>query len=546
MGRAARQRICPALGGSITPDACATGRLRTIDCPESCSHHAFSPGRYDDFLELESRLDGLLTERLMEEPGGRRLLMDGLPRFADPEVDMSDEDEEKLIARLNWLVFGERDQSGTTRAGRWLAELRPRLDSDGQILLERMIAMVPALFEVRQVLDEQTVEAIDLLDREPRPVRLRDRGLAQAATRFLPIVCWTYAAPFVRRLHGINAIFPVMSPFEPRDILIEITRHLGGPTEGPELRAWVGENLGRLIESVAHIDEARRRESLRKMDTVHSTVTYRLLRPLAECLEVLDAAPDVAEETPTWEDYEERVVALRVILAEARAASPTDSSSPVQASQTDSPESTTAPGTAANPAIVAPFGEEVLGQVRFRRRACRVTVMGAARMARLRARLEGLLGDRIEVIRVRERDLAKSLNRDAFTPDPALVPPPLVSVAQPMVLSSTRIPAQPFADEGLSPDEIRARMLVVQDRLWIDQPVPALDGHTPRDAANDPSLRPRLIHLLKSRIRQLDADNHRTSRRVPDLDWMLRELGTEEILFPQPPFRRGTAEADDL
>ncbi|REY37966.1 DUF2384 domain-containing protein, partial [Mycobacterium tuberculosis] len=31
---------------------------------------------------------------------------------------------------------------------------------------------------------------------------------------------------------------------------------------------------------------------------------------------------------------------------------------------------------------------------------------------------------------------------------------------------------------------------------WLDQPIPALDGHTPRQAADDPTRRADLIKLL--------------------------------------------------
>jgi hypothetical protein len=35
-------------------------------------------------------------------------------------------------------------------------------------------------------------------------------------------------------------------------------------------------------------------------------------------------------------------------------------------------------------------------------------------------------------------------------------------------------------------------------RSWPDQEIPALDGHTPREAARDRKLRPRLVSLLKN------------------------------------------------
>jgi hypothetical protein len=36
------------------------------------------------------------------------------------------------------------------------------------------------------------------------------------------------------------------------------------------------------------------------------------------------------------------------------------------------------------------------------------------------------------------------------------------------------------------------------EAAWLDEPIPALDGHTPRECADDPSRRPDLLRLLDS------------------------------------------------
>jgi hypothetical protein len=55
-------------------------------------------------------------------------------------------------------------------------------------------------------------------------------------------------------------------------------------------------------------------------------------------------------------------------------------------------------------------------------------------------------------------------------------------------------------------------------------------------AARDPKLRPILIQLLKQRVRDHDRRNLETGRN-DDINWLLRELGTDEILFDPPPLR---------
>lgn len=41
-------------------------------------------------------------------------------------------------------------------------------------------------------------------------------------------------------------------------------------------------------------------------------------------------------------------------------------------------------------------------------------------------------------------------------------------------------------------------MILDYEARWLDEPIPALDGHTPRQAADDPTRRPDLIRLLDS------------------------------------------------
>lgn len=63
----------------------------------------------------------------------------------------------------------------------------------------------------------------------------------------------------------------------------------------------------------------------------------------------------------------------------------------------------------------------------------------------------------------------------------------------------------------------------------LDNPIPALDNRTPRAAANLPELRNKLIRWLKFWIFQTDTRNLETGQNV-DTNWMLRELGGNEIL----------------
>jgi hypothetical protein len=63
-------------------------------------------------------------------------------------------------------------------------------------------------------------------------------------------------------------------------------------------------------------------------------------------------------------------------------------------------------------------------------------------------------------------------------------------------------------------------------RKWLDEPVPALDGRTPRAAAALKSAHPQLIALLKG-MENLSARDRRAGRPAYDFGWMWGELGLD-------------------
>jgi hypothetical protein len=73
-------------------------------------------------------------------------------------------------------------------------------------------------------------------------------------------------------------------------------------------------------------------------------------------------------------------------------------------------------------------------------------------------------------------------------------------------------------------------------RTWIDEPVPALDGATPRQAAADPELRGRAVELIQTLIAGYQHDlRHRQPAYDPS--WMWAELGLvdhDAIRHPPP------------
>ncbi len=91
---------------------------------------------------------------------------------------------------------------------------------------------------------------------------------------------------------------------------------------------------------------------------------------------------------------------------------------------------------------------------------------------------------------------------------------------------------------GLPPEVAEALVLghyATHYRAWIDEPVPALDGATPREAARNPKLRQRTIELVQGLV-ALYQNALRRGQPAYDPSWMWAELGlVDEHAVGYPP-----------
>jgi hypothetical protein len=137
----------------------------------------------------------------------------------------------------------------------------------------------------------------------------------------------------------------------------------------------------------------------------------------------------------------------------------------------------------------------------------------------------------IEVHRVLDGKAASRAEDPPY--DKALVPPALLKDPPKLVFTVSRelAPVQPSSPGTMAADFERQR-----DREFLEAPIAALEGKTPRQAASDPAFREGLRRLIKSRISATDKHNLETGRN-DDINWLVRELGLDEILFEPPPLR---------
>ena len=152
----------------------------------------------------------------------------------------------------------------------------------------------------------------------------------------------------------------------------------------------------------------------------------------------------------------------------------------------------------------APEFRRSLGRIEIRADGRLVLeVMSRPRAERGRALLEQAAGAALRHRSTRFESVAKALERHRSAPSkpPEEVPPEVAA-------------------------EVLRQYKDKHYKKWPDEPLPALDGRTAREAAGLPVLRPRLVDLLK------DMENHETRGTRPgnppyDFGWIWKELGVE-------------------
>ena len=175
----------------------------------------------------------------------------------------------------------------------------------------------------------------------------------------------------------------------------------------------------------------------------------------------------------------------------------------------------------------------MLGRVLMGARHWRVEAMGKERLAKLRERFEAAMGETVSFAGERRDDIGARMKAEEPAYDAALAPPSLLELPMQLVASVSRVR---ISDASGSPEEALAQRIQRQDREFFDAEIPMLEGKTPRQAAAIPALRPRLLTLMKLRVRECDERNLMEGG-AEDVNWMIRELGLTEILFEPPPTR---------
>jgi hypothetical protein len=483
MGQAKNKgRHCPSVGRAITSAECGESRISWRTCPVDCPHNPWSPRTYDQALAIEQEVYDKLRHRLARELGSLESV--GLSQSIP-----------QILANFTSAYFFRRDTEGLTFLQRWERKNWIDLNNDQRVFLKALSQQKVALIEVLEVRNGEETLVCDRFNLASPPFVIHDRRLTVHSGRFTTLLCYLVEMPHYARLNGAAIPVPMLDGLEAEDVVRAIAEHQAAPTDGDALRQWLLLNYGLAADILTAISTAIQ-DALFK-NAVFTFAWYRIVGKLGDVVAALKRCPDVIS-LPVQDELDEGMTHEWAWKADID--------------------------------HLTPDTIPVLGKVLCGARTVRIQAGGIQSFVALREAFEKVAGPAVQFERQRQEDLgAQRRSRSTTESNSALVPPTLLRYLPKMEIALLLMPTGP----GETPEDFQ-RKLSKQNDQWCGRAIPSLGGKTPREAATDPALRPRLVSLVKNRIRRADEAGL-DGNQFLDESWLVKELGLFELNYPIPP-----------
>lgn len=500
-----KKRDCPALGKIIKRNDCGENRVSRYACPASCEFNPFGLANYTELLELEAALDNRMVTFLSSLPefsGRIEAALKKAERAAYPDVAIHD------VFHQNLFLTPSGD--GRSVAEKFYEFQGAKLKNDMKILLRAKEQSRVALLEVRDVLADDCICAVDLLRSEAGLLTFCDRAWAKRAVRYDIGICWIYPLPYFNRLSGVLIEWMDLG-LGPVDQLLEISKKHGGPAHvGSEIDVWLGKNLVKVCEIIHDAAYHRQRLVYERVDGMLCRATFETLGDV-----------DVLIERLVMEDGVE-VCDAPLSDQECAQGFTTSWDWLVPADEADD--------------LFGEMARGLIGRVLLGRDSVwRIEALGEARYHRLRSAFENCLKDEVTFVSERKDNIAGKTLNDHKPLDPKtleLIPSVFFEKLPNLDFTQSRISVDLEDGEELGMIELRQKQL----RAWLDQPLPLFKGRTPREAAASPELQGEVHRIVKQMIRSLDKDAL-AEGTVADVDWIYDVPGLEAIRARTPVLR---------
>lgn len=506
-----KRRDCPALQTFISAADCGRQRGSQLACPAHCPHFPFgtaAPPEIWTRLELEWVTKAL---RFLSDRLGRDALQARLRECEPPVQDQVTKVEGAVLQLVMVHLMLERDAEGRPVVEAWEAAGFPGLNNDERVMTAHRRHARATVIEVDRHLDARSFLGRDLFEPDRPPFVVINPGFSRETARFARLLTYLTHYPHISRLGVPTFEVPhhLWSDWEGR----VRAEHAAAATamSGLTLKDFLSRSFARAVELLLAARQAYNEQLLHQMDMHECLAAYSYRAPRDEIEAVLREKPEFRAETPRAEGaFAEPLAAYQWLRLGESAALEEDLRGSVHLDKQVE-------------------GVGTVGKLRFYQERLVIETLSKAKHAFARRQLERYLEGRIafeeesvvnltEVVADRRRQEATvGLAQQALFPETAAATPPQETPA-PTIGGGN----EPASREALREEHER------KCQALLETPVPAFGGKSPRQAAQDPALRPQLVEWMKTQVHYLDRQNR---ERGNDLrfDAVLEVLGLPEL-----------------
>jgi hypothetical protein len=413
---------------------------------------------------------------------------------------------------------------GKTAAELWESQNWAGLNNDENFMMRYRRHSYLTVIEIQKRVSPQAVQAIDLLHPDGAPFLIVDQVLAGSAARFTRYFTWLTHYPHFSRLAG-NA-FEIPAPLWPVWRALVQAQYSEQRQGRPDLslKEFLAKNMESCSRLIHQLAEEHRQKVLESLHHQIYGALYRLEAPSQEVEAILRSKPDFAWIDPSAGVHSDSPLASFHWLCQGESAELKKELSPALPRESDEPSVTRIGLLKLYPDRII---VETMGQQKYAF-ARRMMDKFFGRLVRFEKEEVVDLAE-VQAMRHRAEEIVGRASAWLDQQHPLPSGHPSAAPSDRPVTSDLKSASPAEAADSW---ESRRRHIEETHRKYyqgfLDDPHPELDQSTPTQAAQNPTLRPRLVELLKSHLNLLERRNRSEGLQL-DLDWVLDALGMAEL-----------------
>jgi hypothetical protein len=486
------KRNCPALGGLICALCCGSKRNSDIRCSAECPNNPFGVNNYDEWLKLDGSWGNKclgyvadhysFNEYSFKKELEKYVLLEG----SVDEYVISEAMPLFMHAKLFWEPF----RDGLCLADCWEQDGWKGLNNDERTMMAFKRRTYPVILEIQETINDTATRCIDLLDQEKKPFTVYDRSMAARFGRFSRSVNMVCPFPYYFRVgptgielqHELTESF--MEEMETRS-----------KAQGISIRDYLHRHFVEACRLVYTMGLKRQESLIDSLDMSEWKAVYKMNISRDEIAKVLSMKPEF--------DLEESETQGVMEYSWVRRGESKKLEKKMPSLMQHHDESS---------------GVGSVGRLRLCVDTLEVIAFGSQKFKFARKMIEKYLGACITFQVETENDLKEELRGRLQDKKGQRIEPPMNGRME----RENEVPPEVQA-------EILSKFHEQHYRQFMDSPVPMLENKTPRQAAKNKMLRPKLIDLMKLHVHGIEKQNQENPYLSLDIDWVLDELGLEEL-----------------